>query len=202
MRIAHPSEYGELFRRCNHCKTAEGPFQVCSNCKVALYCSREHQAAEWPHHKTVCNTIARTRRKVEVEVEEQTLREEEADFISPGNVENAVGDFWGIYSTRDYMRARFAYVDALRKVHNPRSVQAQHDYVMETLRICHSDRMGMRDLTPHLKLLLGRDQEAYDFVKWWGQFSASVANRGARSPILTYTMRIPSRRRLSVHQIS
>jgi MYND finger len=93
--MAHPSEYGELFRRCNHCKTAEGPFQVCSNCKVALYCSREHQAAEWPHHKTVCNTIARTRRKVEVEVEEQTLREEEADFISPGNVENAVGDFWG-----------------------------------------------------------------------------------------------------------
>lgn len=27
--------------------------------------------------------------------------------------------------------------------------------------------MGVRDLTPHLLLRLGRDQEAYDFMKWY-----------------------------------
>eukprot|EP00727_Mastigamoeba_balamuthi_P001777 m51a1_g11597 hypothetical protein (293) ;mRNA; f:115416-116868 len=29
-------------------------FRRCARCKVAAYCCREHQAADWPHHKTVC----------------------------------------------------------------------------------------------------------------------------------------------------
>ncbi|GFO32264.1 Egl nine [Plakobranchus ocellatus] len=39
------------------------PLKRCSRCKVVFYCSREHQKADWIHHKTECKT--RTARSVE-----------------------------------------------------------------------------------------------------------------------------------------
>lgn len=45
--------------RCRHqkCKNLESedtPFQKCSNCLLARYCSQECQAADWPVHKLLC----------------------------------------------------------------------------------------------------------------------------------------------------
>ena len=41
------------------CKRDDGElpenFQVCARCKVAKYCSREHQVEHWIFHKLECN---------------------------------------------------------------------------------------------------------------------------------------------------
>jgi hypothetical protein len=35
------------------------------------------------------------------------------------------------------------------------------------LRLCRSDDLGVRDIIPDLLLRLGREQECYNFIKWW-----------------------------------
>lgn len=65
------------------------------------------------------------------------------------------------------MRARFAYVDALTKIKTRSAVQAAYDNTRDLLRLCRGDNMGVRELLPSLLLRLGRDQECYDFVKWY-----------------------------------
>ena len=88
--------------------------------------------------------------------------------MTPPNLfEEQAGHFWGILETRDYMRARHALVEAFLKVKTYAAVEAAHGHCMDILRLCRSDNMGIRDKVPALKLRLGRDQECYDFCKWW-----------------------------------
>ena len=48
---------------CSYCKTQpestdkNDAFQKCSKCRVAYYCSRDCQAADWPEHKFLCPTL-------------------------------------------------------------------------------------------------------------------------------------------------
>ncbi|KAH0563525.1 hypothetical protein GP486_001905 [Trichoglossum hirsutum] len=131
-----------------------------------FYCNREHQAAHTSSHKSACNAFAK-RRDI-LDAEEQKLRSHPGDMFTPADVfTNSVGHFWGILETRDYMRARFALVEALGKVKTYDAVQAQLDHVVDMLRLCRSDNMGVRDLVPPLMLRLNKDQECYDFVKWY-----------------------------------
>lgn len=45
---------------------------------------------------------------------------------------------------------------------------------MELLRLCPGDNMGVRETVPPLFIRLNKDQECYDFVKWW----ATTAKEG------------------------
>lgn len=81
--------------------------------------------------------------------------------------ENSVGHFWGIMDTRDYMRARYAHVEALLKVKNRTAVRAALDHLLDMMRLNRSDNLGVRGLVPALYLRLGEDQACYDFLKWW-----------------------------------
>lgn len=101
--------------------------------------------------------------------EEQKLRDQpDGDVFEPANMfEEYVGHFWGLPHSRPYMRARYALVEAILKVRTYDAVVAALDHVMDCMRLCRSDNMGVRDLVPALLLRLGRDQECYDFVKWW-----------------------------------
>lgn len=88
--------------------------------------------------------------------------------MTPPNLfEEQAGHFWGILETRGYMRARFALVEALLKIKTYAAVEAAQGHIMDLLRLCRGDNMGVRDLVPALDLRLGRDQECYDFCKWW-----------------------------------
>ncbi|PYH89320.1 hypothetical protein BO71DRAFT_453502 [Aspergillus ellipticus CBS 707.79] len=126
----------------------------CAGCKVVPYCGRDHQAAHRPAHKSVCSAIRRSR--VRMEQEEAPLHNCPGDFMMPAGdaFVHSVGFFWDLPDTRDYMRARLALVQAF-------------DHLMDILRLGRSDSMGVRDLLPPLILRLNRDQECYDFVKWW-----------------------------------
>lgn len=150
---------------CHLCGSKNNLFR-CSACHVTPYCSREHQVAGRPGHKRACNAVkkAQTTRYRE----EQTLRARPGDAFLPANVfENGAGHFWGFTDTRPYMRARFALVEALLKINAFTAVEAALDNLMDMLRLCRGDNMGVRDLVPALFLRLARDQECYDFVKWW-----------------------------------
>jgi hypothetical protein len=159
------TDIASLAPRCDFCNDTRN-LLLCSRCKVILYCNREHQAANRAAHKSACNTIARA--TALVGVEEQKLRNHPGDILmDPNPFENSVGHFWGIIETRDYMRARFALTEALQKVKTRHSAQAQLDHFMDMLRLCRSDNLGVRWIVPGLMLRLKKDQECYDFVKWW-----------------------------------
>ena len=67
---------------------------------------------------------------------------------------------------RDYMRASFALVQALLKIDTHAAAKTAHDHLMDMIRLCRSDNLGVRSLMAPLKLRLGKDQECYDFCLW------------------------------------
>ncbi|KAB8231621.1 zinc finger MYND domain-containing protein [Aspergillus alliaceus] len=143
---------------CGICGKKEGLLR-CAVCKVMPYCGRDHQTAHHPSHKSACSTIGR--RRVSMEEREQALR-----GIPGDPFDTSVGDFWGLPDTRDYMRARFALVEAMSRINNVESVQARLDHCMDLLQLCRSDNMGVRLVVPAMMLRLNKDQECYDFVTW------------------------------------
>lgn len=54
------------------------------------------------------------------------------------------------------------------------ALEAELEVCMEMLRLCPGDNMGVRQTVPTLLLRLNKDQECYDFVKWW----ATTENEG------------------------
>jgi hypothetical protein len=70
--------------------------------------------------------------------------------------------------TRDYMRARMDLVTALLKINTRDAVSASLEHLLDMLRLCRGDNLGVRDIVPGLYLRLRRDQECYDFLKWYG----------------------------------
>ncbi|KAI0178856.1 hypothetical protein GGR52DRAFT_277818 [Hypoxylon sp. FL1284] len=89
-------------------------------------------------------------------------------MLLPSNVfENGVGMFWGLIDTRDYMRARFAAADALLQISTIKAVEMALAHFQDMLRLCRPDNLGVRDIVPGLLLRLDREQECYDFLKWW-----------------------------------
>lgn len=50
-------------KNCSHCsKTPDenGPFQRCGACKVARYCSKDCQKADWEKHKALCKSLRKS----------------------------------------------------------------------------------------------------------------------------------------------
>ncbi|KAH9895504.1 hypothetical protein F4778DRAFT_275131 [Xylariomycetidae sp. FL2044] len=90
----------------------------------------------------------------------------------PQRFRDHVGRFWALLNTRDYMRARFALADEALRAATLDGVQECLDHFQDMMRLGRSDNMGLRDKVPALLLRLGRDQECYDFIKWWGTTAA------------------------------
>lgn len=65
------------------------------------------------------------------------------------------------------MVARKEHVEALLEVKNRTAVQSALDHLLDMLRLNRRDVMGVRDTIPALYIRLDRDQECYDFLKWW-----------------------------------
>ncbi|KAM5341510.1 hypothetical protein ACJ41O_014541 [Fusarium nematophilum] len=65
------------------------------------------------------------------------------------------------------MRARFAAANALLRSDTDRAVEKALGRFSGILRFHRRDSLGVRDIIPHLLLQLDREQESYDFIKWW-----------------------------------
>ncbi|KAI1387668.1 uncharacterized protein F4822DRAFT_407251 [Hypoxylon trugodes] len=160
---------GRLANRCPLCPShsAVGSHLLrCAGCRTFNYCSREHQVAHRPQHKSACNKIKKARAKLDQE--DHNVRNATEDFMTPANAfETHVGYFWGVINTRDYMRARFAVAQQLLLLGTLSSVRESLEHLRDMLRLCRSDNMGLRNIVPATMLRLDLDQECYDFIKWW-----------------------------------
>lgn len=167
---------GSLHHRCGKCSDTKGHLLRCSGCKTVRYCSREHQTQDWAQHKIICSKIKKLRSKLDKE--DDAVRNATADFMTPANAfETNVGDFWGLLSTRDYMRARFALANEIRRAGTLDGVSEPLEHLRDMLRLCRGDNMGLRDLAPALMLQMDQDQECYDFIKWWWTVGSNGAVR-------------------------
>ncbi|KAF1984134.1 hypothetical protein K402DRAFT_150694 [Aulographum hederae CBS 113979] len=159
--------------RCASChKSADfGDLLRCSRCKIVQYCSQEHQKAHWTDHKDACNLVKKARARVD---REETKLRTDPGMWTPNPFENSIGHFWGILETRPYMRARYGLVEAMLEIKTFEAAETAYDDMRDMLRLCRSDNMGIRDLMPTTLLRLGRDQDCYDFIKWY----ATTGNEG------------------------
>lgn len=150
-----------------------------------LYCGKPHQAAGRDNHKLACNAVKKHRERLERE--EQALRANPGDgFLMPADVfTSSVGQFWGIHGTRNYMIARSRLIETILEIKTFDAVKSALDHTMDVLRLNRGDNMGVRDMVPLMLLRLGREQECYDFVKWyqtiddeyhWGDMSLPFLN--------------------------
>ncbi|EFY89534.1 hypothetical protein MAC_04389 [Metarhizium acridum CQMa 102] len=157
-------------RSCELCHKKDSVAR-CSACLAVYYCGRECQVKDRDLHKTPCKLIKKAR--LVYELEEKSLRELPGGLFTPENVfQNCVGRFWGILETRAYMRARYNLVDTMLLSYGTAGgpvdlVQISLDHLLDMMRLCRSDNMGLRQLIPALYIRLGRDQDAYDFMKWY-----------------------------------
>lgn len=158
---------GSLKHRCAHCGTGDThrSLLVCTGCRAVRYCTKDHQVEHRAQHKSACNKIKKSRKQLQAQEDE--VRNSN-DVMAPGNAfEEHVGHFWGMLHTRPYMRARFALLDLLRKEGTLDGVKESMSHLMDMMRLCRSDNMGVRHMIPAMMLQLDQDQECYDFIKWY-----------------------------------
>jgi hypothetical protein len=152
----------------------------CGGCKVVYYCGAEHQSLNRDAHKGLCSKIKKARARLEAQ--EVTLQTHAGDVDTPPNAfeegGESMGRFWGYKGTRPYMQARYSLVEALLKVNTVQAVTAALDHSMDMLRLNRMDNQNMKSIVPSLYLRLRRDQDCYDFLKWWATTGQSPDYKG------------------------
>ncbi|OAQ58396.1 zinc finger domain-containing protein [Pochonia chlamydosporia 170] len=156
-------------RACELCHRKDGVLR-CSACQAVYYCGPDCQAEDRADHKAPCKVIKKAR--LRFEFEEKKLRDTPGDLHTENIFKDHVGYFWGILETRPYMRARYELVDVMLLSYGTAGgpvdvVQMALDHLLDMMRLCRGDNMGVRQLIPALYIRLGRDQDAYDFMKWY-----------------------------------
>ncbi|UNI18489.1 hypothetical protein JDV02_004755 [Purpureocillium takamizusanense] len=157
-------------RACELCRSRSADVMRCAACQAVYYCGRACQAADREEHRIPCRVIRKARAHYEAEYVK--LRDMPGDMLTPERMfDTEVGNFWSILETRPYMRARYGLVDALLLSYGTPGgpadvVQTCLDHLLDMLRLSRSDGMGVRQVVPGLLIRLGRDQDAYDFVRW------------------------------------
>jgi hypothetical protein len=126
-----------------------------------LYCTSSHQIEDRPAHRSVCSKIKRA--QAFLQKEERTLKRELGENV----FKEQEGQFWVLQGTIPYIRARFTLAENMLKVNSELAVTATLHHLLAMLQLCPYDFMGLREVMFALYLRLGRDQDCYDFVKWW-----------------------------------
>lgn len=138
------------------------------------------RALRHPQTRLRCSGLARNLKTLDIE--ETKLRTHPGNIDTPTNVfETAIGRFWGFTGTRDYMRARYAVVDALGGINTREAVAAQLDHVLDMFRLCYDDNLGMRTWLCPLMIRLDMDQECYNFIEWYAEWGNKAQPGGWKS---------------------
>ncbi|KAI6082360.1 hypothetical protein F4821DRAFT_215783 [Hypoxylon rubiginosum] len=139
----------------------------CSGCHVALYCSVAHQKAHRSVHKSTCNIVKSAREDLDREMEAldaQSIHILESD--TPLRLEVPPG-FWLRKPVRAYLQRRLNLMDAMLNFRTGDAVEIALTQSLRLLRLDHGDRLGFRSRVPGLYIRLGKDAEAWDFIKWY-----------------------------------
>ncbi|HEC63058.1 MAG TPA: tetratricopeptide repeat protein, partial [Candidatus Acetothermia bacterium] len=92
--------------------------------------------------------------------------------LGPEIFEEEAGHFWGVLSTRPYMRARLGLAQCLWELGE---YEAATEHFRDLLRLNPRDNQGVRFFLINALLILGRDEEAKDLLEryrndptaWW-----------------------------------
>ncbi|KAI1394276.1 uncharacterized protein F4822DRAFT_387750 [Hypoxylon trugodes] len=145
----------------------------CGACRVILYCGTSHQKADQARHKSSCDIIKNA--SAELVQAEHDMRARPGDAYMPENpFETARGQFWFWKPTRPYMQKRFELTSALLNTRTGDAVEAALEHSLEMLHLNPGDNQSVRSQVPGLYLRLGRDQEAYDFIKWYNTIGSAA----------------------------
>ncbi len=173
-QVAQP----EIIVECHGCrrsKDEEGKrlnLTFCAECRLVKFCSAKCKSDNRSKHKIDC-------RKGEIKILSDKVEELACELRNysefgepPENLfEMSVGRFWGMIDTRDYCRARYKLANELCKIGSEEnckeSYEAALSHYLELLRLSPTDNLGLRFKVPFVLLNLNRDQDSYDFVKWW-----------------------------------
>ncbi|KAL7923129.1 hypothetical protein ACQKWADRAFT_67378 [Trichoderma austrokoningii] len=157
-------------RACELCKKQDKVFR-CSACQAVYYCGRDCQVQDRDDHRVPCKVLKKAHQRYRSE--EQKLREWQGDLDTPENVfEEHAGHFWRIMATRPYMVARFDLAHIMNDNYGTPGgpedlVKDMLDHYLDMLRLSRSDGLGVREIIPALYVRLGRDKDAYDFLRWY-----------------------------------
>ncbi|VUC25604.1 unnamed protein product [Clonostachys rosea] len=156
---------GPLVHRCQHCKATAEHLPRCSACKAVRYCNDEHQRAHRGKHKSACNQIKKARAKLSAE--EERFRNDKPTFDVVNNYSaHSVSDFWGMLSTRYYMRARYdLVVGYLLPVATLDSSSEALEHMVDMIKQSREESLDIPGMIPATMLRLGLDQECHDFIK-------------------------------------
>ncbi|RSL51059.1 hypothetical protein CEP54_011599 [Fusarium duplospermum] len=66
---------------------------------------------------------------------------------------------------------RFSATQKLLELNTIGAVSNALERFEDLLHECRSDDLRVRDIIPHILLRLGREQECYDFLKWWANIN-------------------------------
>ncbi|KAK1999765.1 MYND finger [Colletotrichum falcatum] len=163
MTMSLQATHGLPPRQCAVCHSRT-KLSRCAGCHVVYYCGREHQVAHRKAHKSDCNQAKEFHKRY---IEEESALRSGDESERGWTWDMAVGRFWKIKETRTYMQVRFGYIGALMSIDTIDAIEMALNQQLDMLQLCRGDNMGIRSYPPHLMIRLGRDQEAYDFVKWW-----------------------------------
>lgn len=151
-----------LKTQCLHCQShIVGEVLVCQGCQVVEYCFQEHQNAGRMVHQTDCKQIQELRANHQEQA--RALREDpDGDLFETGSV------FWSIAETGPYREACIALLEKLSRIRTVKACVAASEYGLEYLhRNWGVDHRGARHRIATLWIRLGKDQDAYDFLKWY-----------------------------------
>lgn len=158
---------------------------ILTSLRSGSYCSREHQVAHRPAHKFHCNLIKKSQAKLDAEEAKLRAHTTDDDPELPANpFESAVGQFYLYRPTRPYLTARYDVVINQLNIRTGEAVQGALDNLLDMLRLSRGDNMGMRSCIPALYLRLGKDQAAFDFMKWWADVSPDFEWGNPEVPML------------------
>mgnify|MGYP001066445808 CR=1 FL=1 len=86
--------------------------------------------------------------------------------------EEQVGHFWGIVKTRPYMRARYGYAECLW---NLGEEEQAIKHLKDMLRLNPNDNQGVRYFMINCLIEMGNDEDAWELLKNYSEYSASWA---------------------------
>ena len=170
----------------------ESGLLCCSRCRAAWYCGPSCQKAHYKsRHKEFCLSLAGDLKRVEEEAI-PLCNTPFADDPEPQNIfETHIGIFNEGPQTLAYMTARCELVESY--------FQAAHDveikevwekalfHALVLLREDASDPYGMRYVTPFILLYLNRDDDAYDFIRYWVEIGFVRDRDGILEMMLRHT---------------
>eukprot|EP01083_Nonionella_stella_P027475 75653_1 len=159
-----PIAHLQTIDRCGYCESQQlEKLQKCGRCQLVYYCNRQCQRNDYAQHKGFCLEHKKIHKSMKTH--EAVLRDQ--GYFTSDNI----GHFWGLHDPRDYCRAKHALSECIVSLgHNQNSKRLYEiglSHLMELLRLCHGDNMGVRDEVCFILLKLNRDQDAYNFIKWW-----------------------------------